>query len=201
MPNSAKVGNGTSDTSVSATGKARRDYKRGSGRERVLDAYTHILREEGAGAATLDEVARRADISKGGLLHHFGSKEALTEGLIARLEEQNAEDIAATMGNGVNGIEAFIAASMSASDDYSETFMAVIKLAGSGNDAVDEGLRRTLETWRDALDIDVKDPVLSRLIQLVGDGLYLHALVGAKPDEIDAEVVPLLRSLVEEGQK
>jgi AcrR family transcriptional regulator len=51
-------------------------------RERLLDAAVKTMREGGASAFTLDEVARTANVSKGGLLHHFPAKEALLETLL-----------------------------------------------------------------------------------------------------------------------
>jgi AcrR family transcriptional regulator len=36
---------------------------------------------------TLEAVAREADVSKGGLLYHFPSKEALISGMVRRLIE------------------------------------------------------------------------------------------------------------------
>jgi AcrR family transcriptional regulator len=163
----------------------------------VLDAYALVLREEGVSAATLDEVAKRADISKGGLLHHFASKEALVEGLMERLNRQNIEDIENTM-DGDDGVTGYLQASMVGEDEYSATFMAVLKLAGSGNEVVDSGLREGLDGWRDALDSVIDNKVLARLIQLVGDGLYLHTLVGDAPDDIDRRVVELAREIVKE---
>ncbi|GMW02353.1 MAG: TetR family transcriptional regulator [Candidatus Hydrogenedentota bacterium] len=54
-------------------------------RERILDAAEMIVQEAGAARLTLDAVARRAHLSKGGLLYHFASKDALLEGMIERL--------------------------------------------------------------------------------------------------------------------
>ena len=56
-----------------------------STRDRILDAFEALLIEDGEKAATLDAVAALAGVSKGGLLYHFGSKEALVEGQLARL--------------------------------------------------------------------------------------------------------------------
>ena len=46
-------------------------------RDAVLDAFESLLIEVGERAATLDAVAKRAGVSKGGLLYHFPNKEAL----------------------------------------------------------------------------------------------------------------------------
>lgn len=56
-------------------------------RTRVLDAAEAIVHARGVPALTLDAAAREAGVSKGGLLYHFSSKEALLEGLLLRLSE------------------------------------------------------------------------------------------------------------------
>ena len=54
-------------------------------RERIQLATIALIDEKGIVALTIEEVARRAGVSKGGLLHHFPTKEALLQGLVARL--------------------------------------------------------------------------------------------------------------------
>ena len=51
---------------------------------KVLDAAEKVLLERSAAAFTLDAVAVRAQVSKGGLMYHFPSKEALLTALVAR---------------------------------------------------------------------------------------------------------------------
>lgn len=46
-------------------------------RDRILDAVGPLATELGAGNFTLEQVAQAAGVSKGGLLYHFPSKEAL----------------------------------------------------------------------------------------------------------------------------
>lgn len=54
-------------------------------RTRILDAVESIVVDHGAAAFTLDAVAKLAHVSKGGLLHHYPSKEALLRSMIDRL--------------------------------------------------------------------------------------------------------------------
>ena len=42
-------------------------------RERILDAAESVVIEQGVTGMTLDAVAARAKVSKGGLLYHFPS--------------------------------------------------------------------------------------------------------------------------------
>lgn len=46
-------------------------------RQRILDATVEIYRERGIPATTLKAIAERADVSRGSILHHFGSAEGL----------------------------------------------------------------------------------------------------------------------------
>ncbi len=52
---------------------------------RILNAAEAIVQARGVGGLTLEAAARDAGVSKGGLLYHFASKEALLAALLARL--------------------------------------------------------------------------------------------------------------------
>jgi AcrR family transcriptional regulator len=57
----------------------------------LLDAALDLIAERGVAELTYDALAERAGVSKGGLLYHFESKEALLEALAERLIERYAE--------------------------------------------------------------------------------------------------------------
>jgi len=59
-----------------------------SSREVILDAAEVIVLESGAGHMTLDAVAARAGVSKGGLLYHFATKEDLLRAMLERFGKQ-----------------------------------------------------------------------------------------------------------------
>lgn len=61
---------------------------RKSSREKILDAAAELVGEIGAGRLTLDAVAERSGLSKGGLLYNFPSKEALLQAMIQRLVDE-----------------------------------------------------------------------------------------------------------------
>lgn len=65
---------------------------RKSSREKILDAAAELVSEIGSGRLTLDAVAERAGLSKGGLLYNFPTKDALLQGMIQRMiDEVTAE--------------------------------------------------------------------------------------------------------------
>ena len=51
-------------------------------RTQMLEAAIQIVNEQGTDSLTLDAVAKRAEVSKGGLLYHFKNKKALIQGLV-----------------------------------------------------------------------------------------------------------------------
>ncbi len=53
----------------------------------LLDAAEAVVVRQGIANLTLDAVAAQAGISKGGLLHHFPTKDRLVEGLVTRCAE------------------------------------------------------------------------------------------------------------------
>jgi len=57
-------------------------------RNAILDAAESIVIEFGAARMTLDAVAKRTGVSKGGLIYNFPTKEALLQGMIDRMMQQ-----------------------------------------------------------------------------------------------------------------
>ena len=68
-------------------------------RSRLLRAAEELAHENGAGNISLDAVAARAGVSKGGLLYHFPSKAKLLEALVERYIAQFEVALAARIGN------------------------------------------------------------------------------------------------------
>jgi AcrR family transcriptional regulator len=83
---------------------------RPSSRDLMLDAAEVLLTEQGAWRLTLDSVAERAQVSKGGLLYHFPSKDALLQALVDRLIEKGREKRQARRAAYGDGPEAMLRA-------------------------------------------------------------------------------------------
>lgn len=67
--------------------------------QHIMRAALAIAAEKGAGKVTLDAVAKASGLSKGGLLYHFPSKEALISAMVQHLldnAEQNRSQLAQT---------------------------------------------------------------------------------------------------------
>ncbi|MFC5949714.1 TetR/AcrR family transcriptional regulator [Pseudonocardia lutea] len=172
-----------------------------SARDRVLDAYETLLIEQGPAGATLDAVAGAAEVSKGGLLYHFGSKEALAEGLLQRLRERSAADVEHMRTDPDGAVAYYLQTSVPGAASpvgLTRTYLAALRIADGSTTG--EATRRALADvdaqGLAALRTEIPDPVLSWLVQLVGDGLYLRTLTGA-PLTGDVGVDALLTRLRE----
>jgi TetR/AcrR family fatty acid metabolism transcriptional regulator len=76
---------------MQATMRSPRD--KAATRERILQAATAVFAERGYTAASVDEIARRAGSSKGGVYFHFANKQAIFEALIAELVTMLEHDV------------------------------------------------------------------------------------------------------------
>ncbi|HAQ60328.1 MAG TPA: TetR family transcriptional regulator [Microbacterium sp.] len=145
-----------------------------SAREVVLDAYESLLIADGERAATMDATARAAGVSKGGLLYHFSSKDALESGVIDRLDALVSADIEAMTSADGGPIAYFLRTSVMENDPLDRAILATSRLAQGGNASASAALRRIRERWGDALRPYTKNAVALDLIMLVSDGLYFN---------------------------
>ncbi|MFT4228717.1 MAG: TetR/AcrR family transcriptional regulator [Microbacterium sp.] len=143
-------------------------------RERVLDAFEQLLIDEGERAATMDATARVAGVSKGGLLYHFSSKEALESGLIARLGALVDSDLAAMTSAAEGPIAYFLRSSTMDNDPLDRAIVAVSRLAQGGSPAASGMLRDIRERWASAIRPHAKNHAALDLVMLVADGLYFN---------------------------
>ena len=167
-----------------------------SARDRVLDAYETLLIEAGPAAATLDAVAAAAQVSKGGLLYHFASKDALAAGLLHRLRERSAADADAIRAAPEGGTAYYLRTSAPGGaipGGLTRTYLASLRVADGS--AVRDAMAAVDADALAALRDQLGDPVLAWLVQLVGDGLYLRTLIGTPlPEGLDvADLLDRLR--------
>lgn len=146
-----------------------------SARDRVLTSYEDLLIGFGPQAATLEAVATAAGLSKGGLLYHFKSKEALTEGLLARLRGYAEQDFELMEQDPEGCASYYIRTSVYGGSSFDRAIIAAQRLIQSDDDAVRHVFAELHNRWFELILRDVKDPVISRAIMLLGDGLYYNA--------------------------
>ena len=73
--------------------RMRKDHRRAA----ILDAAITIIGERGYQAFSINELARRCEITTAGLLHHFGSKEGLLIALLEERDRRNQSSVASSL--------------------------------------------------------------------------------------------------------
>lgn len=173
-------------------------------RERILNAAEARLLSAGPGGLVLDAIAADAGISKGGLLYHFRSKEALVDGLCSRMLDnldRHLEALASADPEQTGAwTRAYLASTVTDEGkpaDNSAQLMAGV-LATLGRDTARlEQVRERFARWHARLESDGIDPATATLVRLAADGLWLSALLGLPrlEPEFGAETVRALRDL------
>lgn len=65
--------------------KTRQQRRYGNTRKKLLDAAKTVLAEKGLSAATVEEIADRADVGRGSFYYHFDAKDELIRQMMAKL--------------------------------------------------------------------------------------------------------------------
>jgi len=159
-------------------------------RSRILDAAEARLLARGPAGLVLDAIAADAGVSKGGLLYHFASKDALVAGLCDRMLERFDRELEALCEADPDPRGAFTRAYLGSTvtaegkpADQSARLMAGL-LATLGRDSVHLArVRAAFARWHARLGGDGIDPTTATVVRLAADGLWLSALLGLEPLE------------------
>lgn len=82
--------------------------RKGNSREKILAAAADVARESGPGNLSLDAVAARAGVSKGGLLYNFPSKAKLMQALVEHYLTEFQTSLTAAQADGEGLLAAFV---------------------------------------------------------------------------------------------
>lgn len=145
-------------------------------RDRLLDSAEAVLTEHGSHGLTLAAVAAHAGVSKGGLLYHYASKDALITALIERLIA-NFDELVASFRMERPGwytrayVEATFAVFAARDEDATPRRWAAA-CAAATDPVLREPFARAQRRWMsEGLD-EEPDPDLAQLVRLAADGLW-----------------------------
>ncbi len=154
-------------------------------RDRILDAFEMLLVEGGGKIATLDAVAARAEVSKGGLLYHFPSKDAMVDAMLDRLREQGRTDVVKMKDAPQGPVRYYLETSVDTGSAFDRGLIATSRVAQDDVRAR-ETLAELRNGWFAVLAEHYGDDALARTVQLIGDGLYFDDTTGlAHPRSLD----------------
>lgn len=158
--------------------------------QHILEAANKIIQRAGVAHLTIEAVAKEAGLSKGGVLYHFPSKEALVEGLIAFYIGGFTRDLATALETERSSpgrwTRANIRASaMSTTEQVPEEAAAITGLiaAIATNPQLLNPLRQQYEEWQEQAENDGIPPALATILRLAVDGLWLADMLGFAPPQ------------------
>ena len=146
----------------------------------ILDAAETVVATMGVATLTFDEIARVANVSKGGVLYHFPTKEALTEAMIERFISRfdTAVDEAAASDGAPIGrnIRAYVRATMGEPPLTGELFdraNGAITAALANFPERLEPVRQQSARSQAMIEDGTLDPIFATIVRLAIDGMWL----------------------------
>jgi AcrR family transcriptional regulator len=201
IPTPAPVPPSTAADATPASGN-RRKKAPAQVRAKLLQAASDLAREHGAQAVTLDAVAERAAVSKGGLQYHFRSKQALLDALFAQtiegFQRRVAECAAADPMPAGAQARAYLRVSADEAEPIADGDVLRVLVASMMSDP--ETRARWSEPLRDGMRPDplpLKQAAKTMICRLAADGLWFAEVLGYQtmPRALRDEVVRQLEEM------
>lgn len=182
-------------------------------RDKICEAAIRTAGRDGLMAMTLDNVAKEAGVSKGGVMYHFSSKDELVRGMLdyfgAQLEQMVLQRIADDPQPRFRWARSMLTClfpdphtaateSETLSPEVVDRFMLAALAATVNSPGVIEPLRQVGLRLRQRLMSDPEDGLDQLLIWLAIDGLFLWQFVGLirRDEPLYAEIGAALRAKV-----
>jgi AcrR family transcriptional regulator len=149
-------------------------------RSAILDAAERVVATRGVATLTFEEVAREAGISKGGVLYHFRSKDALTQAMVERFVDRFDAAVATAAEGDPNPvgrhIRAYVRATVGEPPLTGELFdraNGAITAALAKYPERLEAVRQQSARSQSEIEADTLDPIFATIIRLAIDGMWL----------------------------
>jgi AcrR family transcriptional regulator len=172
-------------------------------KQRIISAAEEVVLRQGVARLTLDAAAAEAGLSKGGVLYHFPTRDALVAGMVDKIidefDRDLAEQLASDRGPG-SFTRAYIRATLApalARPDHQDRLGAAVIAAAAAQPALLLPLQAAQDRWQARLVEDGLDPALATVLRLACDGLWMCDLFGLAPPSpsLRAEVAVRLEAM------
>jgi AcrR family transcriptional regulator len=165
----------------------------------VLEAAAIAIATRGTGVS-LSHIAQQAGVSKGGLLHHFASREALLVALVdeanRRLREAVISHVDLSENTPGKMLRAYVRAMLSGDEEVAQYFTSAPSWAGIY--AIPEVVtlsRANEEWWREQLALDGVSEARIMLVRRAAEGLAAASAYGDRDHLADTQARDLLVAL------
>jgi len=156
-------------------------------RDHLLDAAERVVVKTGIGSLTLDAVAKRAKVSKGGLLYHFPNKDALIEALVLRIcngwRADYTEAIGSVPEGPGRGSRGLMNMCISTPEKWTETLRqssVVLVAVLANNPKLIKPLREVYGGLFKLIDVDRQSAAIGEIVVLALNGLWFEFIFGLK---------------------
>ena len=170
---------------------------------KLLDAAEAVVVRQGIANLTLDAVAAEAGMSKGGLLHHFPTKDRLVEALVARSAENWRACYMEAYGRAPEGpgrmARALLSYCLSDAQGWTDQLRhssSAVFAALAQNPSLIEPMRAVYSDLHRRIAEDGLPPGVGEAIAAAIDGLWLDWVLGLAP--VNQEVVVRVRIALED---
>lgn len=170
---------------------------------KLLDAAEAVVARQGIANLTLDAVAAEAKLSKGGLLHHFPSKDRLIEALVTRSAENwrrcYTEAYERTPAGPGRMARALLDHCLSDAQCWTEELRrstSAVFAALAQNPSLIQPMRAAYSDLHRRIAEDGLPPGVSEAVMAAIDGLWLNWVLGLVP--LDQERVVRVRIALED---
>jgi AcrR family transcriptional regulator len=158
-------------------------------RQRILDAAADLAEEDGAHSLSLERVADRAGVSKGGLLYHFHSKEELLTAMLQSVLDAHDADIERRVAEGTSRVDAVLDHCLVGKNQRGNLMSAFIAAA-----AVDRHVQELVKERKRHWHNELQKAGLSRpqvlVLSMALDGLFVGTSLGVTDlTEADREAI------------
>lgn len=182
---------------------------RTSNRRKILDAIIAIVERDGITAVTFDAVAAETGLTRGGLLYHFPSREALILAAHQHLADQweaGMEKIAGGKADTVEPAERD-AAYIQSCAQMARRVELLMMLESVGEPDLDSLWQGVLDRWSPPVPDDDDPAALARFVaRLAADGLWVHEAMSNRPlpaklkERVCRELVTMAESMTRDSK-
>lgn len=171
---------------------------RPSSRDVIVDSAIELARREGVAAVTFDAVSKEADLSRGGIIYHFPSKDALLVAMVESIARSWEEALQDTLGKpyieSTSGerIRAYLQVAVTSTARSDIAMLIDPAVPVDGEHPVQRVVRRWAPSAAEATESELG--LQYYVVRLVADGLWLHSAldVDAVDPDLQARLVELL---------
>lgn len=151
-------------------------------RDKIIDAAMSIVRDQGVAKLTLDEAARCAGLSKGGVLYHFKTKDDLIRGVVEHLINRSDAIQRSYYDREPEGpyrwARAVVRTGFDPNGPASSKLGGALLASIAVNPELVAPLQAHYDKWIERIRADSPNPLLAGMICMAIDGHYFEKILG-----------------------